>query len=88
MGTTSSDGFELLLLGGRAGVGKTSVAAEVSLLLREAGVTHCHIEGDVLDAAYPKPQEDPDGSGPNATCAIWPGGTASSDIRGSSTSTP
>ena len=63
MGTTSSGGFELLLLGGRAGVGKTSVAAEVSLLLREAGVTHCHIEGDVLDAAQPKPPEGPDGSG-------------------------
>jgi len=63
VGTTSSGGFELLLLGGRAGVGKTSVAAEVSLLLREAGVTHCHIEGDVLDAAHPKPPEDPEGSG-------------------------
>lgn len=54
---------ELVLLGGRAGVGKTSVAYEMSALLRAAGVAHCHIEGDVLDAAYPKPQDDPDGSG-------------------------
>jgi len=57
-----SGGFELLLLGGRAGVGKTSVAYEVSAVLRGAGVAHCHIEGDVLDAAYPKPADDPDGS--------------------------
>jgi hypothetical protein len=52
-----------VLLGGRAGVGKTSVAYEVSALLRAAGVAHCHIEGDVLDAAYPKPTDDPHGSG-------------------------
>lgn len=54
---------ELVLLGGRAGVGKTSVAYEVSALLRAADVAHCHIEGDVLDAAYPKPHDDPHGSG-------------------------
>lgn len=57
-----SDGFELLLVAARAGVGKTSVAYGVSAILREAGVAHCHIEGDVLDAAYPKPAEDQDGS--------------------------
>lgn len=52
-----------MLLGGRAGVGKTPVAYEMSALLRAAGIAHCHIEGDALDAAYPKPQDDPDGSG-------------------------
>ena len=41
------------MLGGRAGVGKTSVANEMSALLRAADLAHCHIEGDVLDAAYP-----------------------------------
>lgn len=54
---------ELVLLGGRAGVGKTSVANGMSALPRAADVAHCHIEGDVLDAAYPKPHDDPHGSG-------------------------
>ncbi len=52
-----------MLLGGRAGVGKTSIAYVMSALLRAAGVAHCHIEGDVLDAVYPKPTDDPYGSG-------------------------
>jgi broad-specificity NMP kinase len=53
---------EVLLIGGRSGVGKTTVAHAVSALLREQGVAHCHVEGDNLSAAYPKPESDPRGS--------------------------
>jgi len=52
----------VLLIGGRSGVGKTSVAAEASELLQAAGVAHCLIDGDNLAAAYPKASEDPHGS--------------------------
>ncbi|MDI3403813.1 ATP-binding protein [Streptomyces cavernicola] len=53
------DHAEALLIGGRAGVGKTSVGWEVSALLRAAVVTHCVIEGDYLGQAHPAPQDDP-----------------------------
>jgi len=46
---------EVLFIGGRAGVGKTTVAAEVSHLLAAAEVHHALIEGDNLDQAYPEP---------------------------------
>lgn len=52
---------EVLLLGGRSGVGKTSVGFEVSAQLQAGGVAHCLIDGDNLDAAYPKPSDDPSG---------------------------
>lgn len=48
-------------MGGRSGVGKTSVAYEVSQLWQGAGVAHCLIDGDNFSAAYPKPPDDPDG---------------------------
>ncbi|MCA1221376.1 AAA family ATPase [Streptomyces sp. 8L] len=50
---------EALLLGGRAGVGKTSVAWEVSALLRGADVPHAVIEGDCLGQVHPAPVGDP-----------------------------
>ncbi|WP_280383298.1 ATPase [Nocardia wallacei] len=50
-------GSEVLLIGGRAGVGKSSVGHELHARLSEAGVRHCLIEGDLLDLAYPAPQE-------------------------------
>lgn len=53
---------EVLLIGGRSGVGKTSVAFEVSEQLQLAGVPHCLIDGDNLDAAYPKAFDDPHGT--------------------------
>lgn len=37
-------------------------AYEISAQLQAAGVAHCHLEGDNLDAAYPKPDDDPSGS--------------------------
>jgi len=53
---------EVLLIGGRSGVGKTSVGFEVSELLQGADVAHCLIDGDNLDAAYPKAPDDPHGT--------------------------
>ncbi|MFD7660354.1 hypothetical protein ACFV4N_40795 [Actinosynnema sp. NPDC059797] len=52
-------GRELLLIGGGAGVGKTSVAWEVSALLRGRGTAHCFVEGDFLDQVHPAPPGDP-----------------------------
>jgi serine kinase of HPr protein (carbohydrate metabolism regulator) len=46
---------EALFIGGRSGVGKSTVALEVSHLLAEARVQHAVIEGDNLDLAYPEP---------------------------------
>ena len=52
----------VLLLGGRSGAGETSTAHEVSAQLQQLGVVHCHVEGDNLDAAHPKPADDPAGT--------------------------
>lgn len=46
---------EVLFIGGRSGVGKTSVAAEVSRLLILRDTAHALIEGDNLDQAHPEP---------------------------------
>lgn len=51
--------YSLLLIGGRSGVGKTSVGWEVSAQLQTASVSHCFIEGDFLDQAFPAPAGDP-----------------------------
>jgi predicted kinase len=51
--------LSLLLIGGRSGVGKSSVGWEASAQLQAAGVAHCFIEGDFLDQAYPAPAGDP-----------------------------
>jgi 2-phosphoglycerate kinase len=48
-----SSRIEILLIGGRSGVGKTTVSYEVSELLRRADVAHALIDGDNLDAVYP-----------------------------------
>ncbi|MCS7484499.1 hypothetical protein ACFFQW_40215 [Umezawaea endophytica] len=48
-----------MLIGGRAGVGKTTVGWEVSVQLQAAHVPHCLIEGDNLDHAHPAPIGDP-----------------------------
>jgi hypothetical protein len=52
---------EVLLIGGPAGVGKSSVGWEVSVQLNRLGVAHWHLEGDVLDAAWPRPADDQNG---------------------------
>ncbi len=50
---------EALLIGGRSGVGKTTVGWEVSAQLQAAAVAHCLVEGDNLDQAFPAPPGDP-----------------------------
>jgi hypothetical protein len=46
-----------LLIGGRSGSGKSSVAYEIHEQLSSAGVMHVCIEGDNIDLAYPPPWE-------------------------------
>ncbi|MGA8112980.1 MAG: hypothetical protein WCA46_04885 [Actinocatenispora sp.] len=50
---------ELLLIGGGAGVGKTTVAWEVSAALQRTATPHCLIEGDYMDQIHPAPDGDP-----------------------------
>lgn len=66
-------GVEVVLIGGRSGVGKSSVGFEVSELLQTAGVAHVLIDGDNLNACYPKPPGDPYGSalGEANLAALW-----------------
>ncbi len=40
-------------------MGKTTVGWEVSAQLQSAGVSHCLVEGDNLDQAFPAPPDDP-----------------------------
>jgi deoxyadenosine/deoxycytidine kinase len=44
-----------LFIGGRAGVGKSSVGYEIHAQLSAARIQHCLIEGDNLDQAWPVP---------------------------------
>ncbi|MGW1752238.1 hypothetical protein ACWCRD_42900 [Streptomyces sp. NPDC002092] len=53
------DHAEVLLIGGRAGVGKTTVGWEVSALLRAAAVAHAIIDGDFMGQVHPAPEGDP-----------------------------
>lgn len=65
--------MEVLLIGGRAGAGKTSVGWEVSALLRAGAVAHAVVEGDFMGQVHPAPPDDPDRSGiteANQT-AVW-----------------
>ena len=48
-----------LIVTGPVGVGKTSVAYEVSAVLAEAGVPHACLDIDTLRFAYPAPASDP-----------------------------
>ena len=48
---------QLLLIGGRSGAGKSTVASHVFDLLAASDVRHARIEGDFLDLAYPSPWE-------------------------------
>ncbi|MBD8057607.1 ATPase [Cellulomonas sp. JH27-2] len=47
----------LLVIGGRSGVGKSSVASALHDLLAAARVRHAVVEGDALDLAWPPPWE-------------------------------
>jgi hypothetical protein len=48
---------EVLFVGGRSGVGKSSVAFELHAQLAALKVKHSVIEGDSLDLAFPHPWE-------------------------------
>jgi predicted kinase len=65
--------YELLLIGGGAGVGKTTVAWEVSAALHGRGTAHCLIEGDYMDQIHPAPQGDPHRAAitERNTAAVW-----------------
>ncbi|MGA8528783.1 MAG: hypothetical protein WB622_03650 [Acidobacteriaceae bacterium] len=52
-----SDQSEVLFVGGRTGVGKSSVGNEIHIQLAASGIWHGFIEGDNLDMAYPPPWE-------------------------------
>jgi predicted kinase len=49
--------IEIAVIAGPAGVGKTTVAHEVSLQLRTAGVPHAVIDTDGLDDVFPIPED-------------------------------
>lgn len=65
--------YELLLIGGGAGVGKTTVAWEVSAVLQRRGTAHCLIEGDYMDQIHPAPDGDPHRTGitERNVAAVW-----------------
>ncbi|MCB9418116.1 MAG: adenylyl-sulfate kinase, partial [Mycolicibacterium sp.] len=48
---------EVVFIGGPSGVGKSSVGLEMHAQLSAADVSHCVIDGDFLDMAYPTPWE-------------------------------
>jgi hypothetical protein len=52
-----SEQSEVLFVGGRTGVGKSSVGNEIHIQLAASGIWHAFIEGDNLDLAYPPPWE-------------------------------
>lgn len=58
-----------VLIGGRSGSGKSSVAAEMHAQLSQAGVMHACIEGDNLDLAWPPPWEH--GLAEQNLAAMW-----------------
>lgn len=64
---------EVLLIGGRAGVGKTTVGWEVSAQLRAAQAAHVVLEGDFLGQVHPAPEGDPRRKGivERNLAAIW-----------------
>ena len=67
------DHAEVLLIGGRAGVGKSTVGWEISDQLRVAEVPHALIEGDFMGQVHPAPEGDPRRAGiteRNLT-AVW-----------------
>lgn len=52
--TQTPTSIHVLLLSGRSGVGKTSVANELAAQLRNHGLPHVHIDGDNLDGIFPE----------------------------------
>lgn len=57
-----ADQVEVLFIGGRSGVGKSTAALEVCAQLEAAGIAHVQLEGDFLGQVFPPPAGDPDRS--------------------------
>ena len=66
---TSRD--EAVFIGGRAGVGKSSVGHEIHAQLSAVEVGHCLIEGDNLDQAYPVPWQNGHRLAEQNLAAMW-----------------
>jgi deoxyadenosine/deoxycytidine kinase len=62
---------EVLFIGGRAGVGKSSAGYEIHAQLSAAHIRHCLIEGDNLDMAWPTPHEHDLRLAEQNLAAIW-----------------
>lgn len=62
---------EVVFIGGRSGVGKSSVAAEASRILARADIRHAVIEGDNLDQAHPQPWRDGIDLAEKNLAAMW-----------------
>lgn len=76
-------GYEVLLIGGRSGVGNSTAGWEVSELLRRRGTAHCYMEGDLLDQIHPAPEGDPDRAGitERNLASVWANHTAPGQRR-------
>jgi hypothetical protein len=61
----------VLFLGGRSGVGKSSLGAEIHAQLSAAEVRHCLIEGDNLDQAWPVPWQQGHKLAEQNLAALW-----------------
>jgi hypothetical protein len=62
---------DVIFIGGRSGVGKTSVAAEASTILQRADLPHAVIDGDNLDQAYPEPWRNGRDLAEQNLAAMW-----------------
>ncbi|MDF2665221.1 MAG: adenylylsulfate kinase [Microbacterium sp.] len=68
---TSTPPTEVIFIGGRSGVGKSTVAAEASRVLAAHGIRHAVIEGDNLDQAYPEPWREGIALAERNLAAMW-----------------
>jgi hypothetical protein len=59
-GAVTDERVDVLFIGGRSGVGKSTVGWEVCAQLDAAGVAHCYLEGDFLGQVFPAPDGDPE----------------------------
>jgi len=68
---SSTPPTEVIFIGGRSGVGKSTVASEASRILAAHDIRHAVIEGDTLDQAYPEPWRDGIALAEHNLAAMW-----------------